>query len=184
MKTGTIITLSVIGLLATIAIANYISYANFGNRSERGLEGTATNNQNILAQYGQKVMEVASVSEIYRDDVQNTTTAAIQGRYGENGSKAIFQMLREQNPTLDSKIYTQIQQVMESGRNEFQQAQSKLIDQRRVYQTALGNVWAGFWLNMAGYPKVDLATTYIPITTDRAAAVFKAGKESGPIKLR
>ena len=33
---------------------------------------------------------------------------ALHGRYGEDGSKAVFQMLTEQNPTLDSTMYLNI----------------------------------------------------------------------------
>ena len=57
--------------------------------------------------------------------------------------------------------------AIESGRNEFLAAQSKLIDQRRQYQTALGNVWGGWWMRLAGYPHIDLTTEYLPISTDR-----------------
>lgn len=176
--------IAAMGFSIALVIGNYVSYANYGNRMEKTIEATYDNNQNILAQYGQKVMEVGQVPDMMRDDVTKVTTAAIQGRYGSNGSKAVFQWIQEQNPQLDSKIYIQIQQIMEAGRNEFQAAQSKLIDQRRQYQTALDNVWGGLWMHMAGYPKVDLKTQFMPITTDRAADVFKSGKEKTHIQIR
>lgn len=162
---------------------NYISYSNYGNKTEKSIEATYTNNQNILAQYGQKVMEAGQVPDMMRDDVVKVTNAAIQGRYGDGGSKAVFQMIHEQNPNLDSRVYVQIQQIMEAGRNEFQAAQSKLIDQRRQYDTALGNVWGGLWLTLAGYPKVDLKVAFLPISTDRAVEAFKTGREK-PINIR
>lgn len=174
---------SALALAGATVIGNYVSYANTGNRMEKSIKATHENNQNVLAQFGQKVAEVAQVPDMMRDDVTKVTTAAIQGRYGSDGSKAVFQWIQEQNPVLDSKVYLQIQQIIESGRNEFQAAQSKLIDQRRQYETSLGNVWSGWWMSLAGYPKVDLEKEYLPISTERAIEAFKVGVEK-PMKLR
>lgn len=167
-----------------ILVILYVSNANYGNSQEVLIKATYQNNENILAQYGQKVAEVAEVPDMYRDDVQKVTVAALSGRYGSEGSKAVIQVLREQNPQLDPKLYLQIQEVMEAGRNDFQGAQTKLIDIRRQYQAELGYVWSGYWLRVAGYPRINLDRDYQPIMTSRAAEIFKTGAESGPIKLR
>ena len=58
-----------------------------------------------------------------------------------------------------------VQQVVESTQKEFQQSQTQLLDIKRSYETALGTVWQGFWLGMAGYPKIDLSKIKM-ITTD------------------
>jgi hypothetical protein len=105
------------------------------------------------------------------------------GRYGEKGSQATWQWLKEQNPTLDVSAYTKIQQIIESGRNEFQNAQTTLLDKKRVYQTQLGYLWTGFWLRTAGYPKIDLSK-YDVVSNDYASEAFKGLKERGPIQLR
>lgn len=176
------IVFGLIFLVVGTAIISYVSAANNGNRFERGLEATKMNNENIYAQYGQKVAEAAQVPAMYRDDLQKLVTAAIQGRYGADGSKAVFQAIQEQNPTLDPKLYQTLQQIIVAGRNEFQTAQTRLVDQKRVYETQLGYVWSGFWLRLAGYPKINLAD-FKPVTTDAAAEVFKTGKERGPIQI-
>ena len=176
-------TLGVVFFVVAVLVGSYISNANYGNATEQLIKATYENNQNVLAQYGQKVAEVAQVPGMYRDDLQKVTTAAIQGRYGEAGSKAVFQFIKEQNPSIDASMYKQIQQVIESGRNDFQNAQTTLIDQERQYNTQLGNVVSGSWLHLAGYPKIDLSK-FQPITTDRASDAFHNGKESGPIQLR
>jgi uncharacterized protein (UPF0333 family) len=180
---GVAVFLGVFVLLpAFVGISSYISYANYGNSTENLIEATYTNNKNILAQYGQKIAEIAQVPAMYRDDLNKVTTDAIQGRYGKDGSKAVFHMLKEQNPTLDSGMYRQIQQAIEAGRNEFQAAQTKEIDIIRQYKTVLGNVWSGLWLKIANYPKIDL-TKFQPVSTDRANDAFSTGVEA-PIKLR
>lgn len=185
MKTGMIVGLvaaaSITSVVAVGAVS-YISAYNVGNRLEQEIKATYKDNENILAQYGQKVVETAQVSDMYRDDVIKLTEAAIQGRYGADGSKAFFQALTEQNPTLDPAIYVQIQRVIEAGRNDFQSGQSKLISQKKVYETNLGSFWTGTWMTFAGYPKIDLAQ-YDIVSTERATVAFETKREE-PIKLR
>ena len=171
-----------VGIMLTL-FGSYVSAVNYGAAAEAGIKAAYTNNQNVLAQYSQKVQEVAQVPAMYTEDLTKVTRAAIEGRYGADGSKAVFQWLKEQNPQLDSKVYVKIQQVVESGRDEFKTAQTRLIDEKRVYETALNTFWHGLWLRIAGYPKINL-DDYKVITTAQTDATFAAGKETAPIKLR
>lgn len=173
----------VIAAIFAVGVTSYISAANYGNRTEVALKAKKENNKNIFATYGQKVMEIAQVPEMMRDDLVKVTTAAISGRYGADGSKAAIQMIREQNPQLDPSLYRKIQQVIESGRDEFKNGQQGQIDLKRSYETSLGTVWQGMWLRFAGYPKMNLAEFNI-VSTARADEVFLKGKEDGPIQLR
>src|SRR5690606_7192000 len=102
---------------------------------ERQLEAIKTDNRNIYAQYGQKVLEVAQVPDMYIADVVKVTTAALEGRYGPDGSKAVFQWIQEQNPNVDPSLYRAVQQVIEAGRSDFENGQRRLIDVRRQYET-------------------------------------------------
>lgn len=180
---GLIAVCTVLILVVIVVVSSYFSAASFGNASESQLRAVKTNSKNIFAQYGQKVLEVAQVPDMYKKDLLESTEAAISGRYGENGSQATFQMIKEQNPNLDASMYKQIQQVIEAGRNDFTNAQTQLIDIRRQYEKALGSPWQGFWLRMAGYPRSNLDDFDI-VSTDRADTAFRNKKEDGPIILR
>lgn len=180
------IVLVILGVIVAgiVALALMVMSAyNTANVLENNIKGTYENNKNILAQYGQKVLEAAQVPEMARDDLMKVATAAMEGRYGADGSKAVFQAINEQNPTVDPQLYRQIQQIIEGGRNEFQNAQTRLIDQKKGYETALGSFPTGMFMRMVGYPKVNLAD-YKVITTDRTEQTFKNGKEDAPIRLR
>lgn len=182
---GLIVALGAIGLMfviALFAIMSYISAANYGNRMENQLLTKVENNQNIYANGTQKIIEIAQVPTMYVDDLTKVTQAAIGGRYGADGSKAVFQMLKEQNPQLDASMYKKIQQVIEEFRNEFQNNQTQMLDIRNTYKTALGTVWQGMWLKFAGYPKTDLSKFDI-VTTDKAADTFKTHRDTG-VQLR
>jgi|TARA_R110000851_G_scaffold81495_1_gene179064 hypothetical protein len=173
-------TISIIGAsVAFIAIlsVSYISAFNSGNRLENRIKATYTDNQNVLSSYSNKVAEAAQIPAMQRDDLTKVVTAALNARYGETGSKAMFQWIQEQNPTIDSSVYTKLQQIIESGRNDFQLAQTKLIDQKRTYETQLGSFWRGTWLGVAGYPKVDL-DTYKVVIAGSTRETFRTGNDN------
>ena len=171
----------IIGLIG-IVFMSYISAYNTGNRLEQTIKATFENNQNILAQYGNKIAEASQVPAMQRDDVRDIITAALDARYGEEGSQAMFQFIQEQNPNIDSSVYTQIQQIIEAGRKDFEVGQTKLIDQKRVYETALGSFWQGMWMRIAGYPKINL-DDYTVVLSQRTIDAFQSGMEE-PIQLR
>ena len=178
-----IVILLLVGSVVGVAAISYISAYNYGNQMDVQLKTKKEDNKNVLAQYGQKVLEITQVPDMYKKDTVEVAQAAIQGRYGPDGSRAMFQMLKEQNPTLDASMYKKIQQVIEAGRNDFQNSQTQMLDIRRTYETALGSFWQGMWLRIAGYPKTALSE-YDIVSTDRADTAFKNKKEDGPIQLR
>lgn len=182
MKTA----LSIVGVIAVfilVCVVSFVTNYNYGNRTERELEAEYKNMENILAQYSLKVREVAQVPGMKTEDLQKVTRDAMAGRYGNNGSKAVFQWIQENYPgQITDATYVQIQQVMEAGRNEFKNAQTKFIDLERTYKTNLGYLWKGFWLKVAGYPKIDLSK-FKMISSGHAQKAFESGVDE-PIKLR
>jgi hypothetical protein len=180
---GAVIALIVFSLIAALVVVSYISNANLGNRLEVAIKAKYADNENIYANGTQKVMEIAQVPGMYAADLQKVVTAAIQGRYGPNGSQATMQWIKEAGVTLDPSMYTKIQQVIEAFRNEFQQSQTALLDQCRNYETLRGTVWTGMWLSIAGYPKRDIDKMCTIVSTDKAAKTFETKRDIG-IQLR
>jgi len=178
-----LVALALIALVGMACFSSYRSAYDYGNSMENQLKAKQTDNKNIYAQGVQKVLEIVQVNDMYRDDLTKVVTAAIEGRYGEGGSKATFQFLQEHNPTLDPGLYVKVQQVIESFRSNFENGQRGLIDIRRQYETKLGSFWGGMWLKWAGYPKVTLSDFDI-VSTAKADQVFKDKKEDGPLQLR
>jgi hypothetical protein len=175
---GALVALLVVGAIAAVLVGSYITNFNYGNRTERQIEATHTDNRNVLAQYSTRIIEMAQVPDMYKEDVMDIYEGALTGRYGENGSQAMFQFLQEQNPQIDASLYTNIQQSMEAGRNQFQNSQTRLIDLKRGYETKLGSFYSGFWLNVAGYPRIDLADFNI-VVNDHSNEAFETGIDNG-----
>jgi uncharacterized protein (UPF0333 family) len=179
MKIGPV----VLGIISAIVIMfMFINTYNYGNGVEQRLEAVWKNNKVVLSNFNKKVAEVVQVPAMARDDMVKVITAAIEGRYGAGGSKAVFQMITEQNPSVDPVLYLKIQQIIESGRDKFEGNQKELIDIQRSYQTALGSFPKGAVLRILGYPKVDL-TKYKIVTDTTTEQAFDTGT-SEPIKLR
>lgn len=176
--------LGVVVAITFVLIASYVTNANYGNRAEQTLRATWEDNENILAQYSLKIGEIAQVPAMYRNDIKDIYRDVLRGRYGDKGSQAMFQFLKEQNPQIDAGLYKAIQQAMEAGRNEFRVAQTRLVDQKRVYVTNLGYVWKGMWLNVAGYPMINVgfqggSDDYEIITSEYAVEAFATGVDKG-----
>lgn len=184
-KTGWIVIGVLLALFITpivIGITSYISYSNLGARQEAVLKAKLNDNKQVYANFGNQVVETMQVADIYADRVKEVTSAAIEGRYGEGGAKAVFQMITEQNPTVDPSLFVQVQRIIEAGRKDFTNKQTALLDAKSQYEIHLNSVWSGFWLQIAGYPKINM-DTIIAITSDRSEKAFEAGKD-GPINLR
>lgn len=182
---GLIAVLSLFGVIAAVVgfgVILYFSAANYGVKAEAELDAVWVNNQNILGQYTLKVQEIAQVPEMYKNDLKEVMQAELSSRYGKEGSQASMQWIKEHAVNFDSTMYGKIQQVTEAGRNEFQNAQTRLIDVKRVYVTELGTVPRSWFLSMAGFPKVDL-NKYKPVVAGDTAKAFEAGVQA-PIKLR
>jgi|TARA_R110000851_G_scaffold129816_1_gene263143 hypothetical protein len=181
MKT-LIATAIVVGGIAVIGATSYVSAYNTGNRLENVIEATFTDNKNVLAQYSNRIAEAAQIPAMQRDDLTAVVTAALDARYGDEGSQAMFQFIQEQNPTIDSAVYVELQRIISGGREDFRIAQTRLIDQKRVYETALGSFWGGTWMRVAGYPKIDLEE-FVIVTNARTEDAFNSGQEEA-IQLR
>lgn len=172
---GTIVAFII--MLGLTVFATYVKYHNVGVQYEQKLEATWQENKVVLNTYTTKVQEVAQVPTMYKNDLQDIVEATFQGRYGQDGSKAMFQWIQEKNMNLDPQLYRQIQQVMESGRNDFQTSQKVLVDVKRSYQTQLDMFWSGMWLGFAGYPKVEMDKYKIVVLKD-VDSKFNSGEDS------
>lgn len=185
-NTGLISIIAIVGILFAIvatAFGSYVSAYNYGNKAENQIKAEYEDMENILAQYSLKVTEAAQVPVMAKDDLKEVMAAAFTGRYGADGSKAVFQMINEQYPgQVDPGLYRNIQQIIEAGRNKFENAQTRFIDIKRDYTTNLGSLWRGFWMQAAGYPKIDLSK-YVIISSNHAKDAFETKVDKG-IKLR
>jgi lysophospholipase L1-like esterase len=174
----------VLGVIAIVVVGfvmAYISANNTGNRYEQNIKASFTQSENVLGQYAPKLREALHVTNLQKDAVRDIITGANTSRYGADGSKAATQFIAEQNPNLDQSSYQRVLNLIEAGRNDFQNAQERTIDQNRAYQTALGNMPGSFFLHLAGYPTpAYTAARYDQIVmSGHAAEAFDTRRDDG-----
>lgn len=179
MSTLTKFLLGGLFLLIFTAVVLFSSVVGLNNQFvglEQGLKAQYSQNQNNYDNYVKKLKEAAQVPDMYASDLEKVYKTAISGRYGKDGSKAVFQFLQEHNPSLDSSIYVKIQQIIESGRNSFEADQKMLLDKKRVYETNLNVFPSNVVAKVLGFPKIDLSKIDIvtSVETDEAFTTKKA----------
>jgi hypothetical protein len=185
MSTAVKVILACVGalfLVLTISVFSIIGIHNDCVHQESGLKAQYSQNQNNYANYFDKIKEMAQVPDMAGDKLKELYDSTMKGRYGAEGSKAMFQFIHEQNPNFDMSMYKQLEQAIEAGRNSFSADQQSLLDKKRVYENTLGSFPGSFFAGMMGFPKLDLAKIDIVIN-DATAEAFRT-KRAGPINLK
>ncbi len=117
---------ALIVLIFLIAFMMGISYQNTYERID----------QDILAQYkkiesnyekmSRVILQQAGILNKYSTDFREIYKGMMQGRYGKDGSKAMWQWIKEQNPQIDSALYAKLMTTVEAQRTGFDRQQSKV----------------------------------------------------------
>lgn len=171
-----------VSLLALVLVFSVLGIFNDCVRQEADIRAQYSQNKNNYDNGFKKVKEVAQVPEMYTQDLQKVYNSAIKTRYGKEGSKALFQFLKEQNPNFDASLYKQVQQVIESMRLSFEANQTTLLDKKRIYEQTLNTMPGGAVAKLLGFPRLNLADFDI-VTSEETESTFQS-KKSEPIKLR
>jgi len=165
----------IVFLIGVCAISWY-SAMSYGNQAEKGVEYAHRDLQQVLGQYSIKVQEAANVPKRYQERLKDTMVSVMTARMGDDGMKAQWAWLQEAGIQYDASMEQKLQQIIEAGRNEFQNKQTLFLDKKRAYDTALGSPWRGMWLTVAGYPKINL-DEFDVVTSAHSDEAFRTGQD-------
>lgn len=171
--------------LIGMVFISYVSAHNMAVKHEEGIEVAHRSAESALGTYGQQIAEMAQVPGMQADDIKDIFRTANESRYGPEGNQAIINMITEQNPQMNSEVYTRIQDLVINGRNEYDARQKMVTDRVGAYRSDLRSFWTGKMMRLAGFPSTEFDfKKYELVTTQRAADAFERGMEDGPINLR
>jgi hypothetical protein len=174
--------MSILVIFGVIGCSVVISINNTCVEHEATIKAQYKQNQNNYDNYFKKVQEMAQIPTKYANDMKEMWDKVMMGRYGKNGSKAMWQWLKEQNPQLNPDLYIKVQRTIEAGRIDFETNQKMLLDKKRIYEDSYLNKFpSGAVAKMLGFPKIDLSKMDIVIS-DETQKVFKT-KKSKTIKV-
>lgn len=150
---GLIVGLAGFALLAMFVIFSYISFFNTAVKLENSTRAQWGQNQNNYDKFWKSISEMAQVPDKYKEDFKEVLVGNTEARYGEDGSQAQFQWIKEHAVNFDSGMYNKLMTAIEAGRGDFENNQEKLLDKQRKYRDHVesfgGSIWAGF----SGHPK-------------------------------
>lgn len=150
------IVLALVFVSAGVGFTTYITYKNESVRQEQTINKYNENSRNTLSALTMTVKDMAQIPDMLINDLTKYVEAEMSSRYGEGGSKAMMQWIQEKGQVVDQKVYLNIQAAMQGGRKEFQLSQDRKLEACATYKSNLEYVWSGFWMNLAGYPKIGL----------------------------
>lgn len=182
------ITKVLIGIIAIIFLGGILScsYIMSVNNTcvdfETQIEAQYKKNQSTYDTFWKTVKETAQVPEMYANDVKNLYKEVMRGRYGADGSKAMFQFLKEANPNLDPGMYRSIQQAIESGRGSINITNQQLLSLKQKYDGYRKKFPTSIITSALGWPKIKLDDFDI-VTSDETDKAFKT-KKADMIKLK
>src|SRR3989304_2862926 len=139
-------------LFFVLAIFGVIGINNECVQMEAGIRAQYDQNRNNYDNMFKKFREAAQITTMYTDDLKKVYDSAIQSRYGADGSKAMFQWIKEHNPSFDASMYKNLQVMIEGGRNSFESNQKMLLDKKRIYEIQLQSFPGGMVVRILGFP--------------------------------
>lgn len=163
-----------------IPIVSYVTNYNYGNEAEKSIKAKYTNNQNIRSSNALKVLDAVKMPREHAATLKDILATAMTAQYGSEGSRATMQWFHGQGITLDTEMWKKVQDIIVSGRNEFEVSQTALIDACRVYETNRGYLWKGMWLRIAGYPTnlEEINKMCTPVISANTKKIFESGEDT------
>jgi hypothetical protein len=103
-----------------------ISYQNSYERIDQDIEAQYKKIETDYEKMSRIILQQAGIVNKYSSDFKNIYKSMMQSRYGKDGSKAMMQWIKEQNPQLDSTLYAKLMTTVEAQRTVFSRKQEKI----------------------------------------------------------
>ena len=125
-------------MVIVLGIMNF-SYQNTEQRLRTDIEDQERKIVANLDKMIKTIAQQAQVTKQYANDFKEVALGMVKGRYGDKGSTAMFQWLKEHNISIDVSIYKKIMTTIEAARLSFERKQRMLsgmaAEHKKMYVT-------------------------------------------------
>lgn len=147
------------------------SHRNTAVELEETIKAQYTANQSNYDAMWKSLKEMTQVTELQAEQFKDVYTDLITGRNQDTG--LLFKAIQEQNPQLDTTVYTEIQREISSNRKVFDNNQKKIADIIREYNTYIKK--HPIMAALTSRTEID-SSDYI-VTSDKTDKAFFTGKD-------
>lgn len=154
-------------------------------RIQNGIHKSYEDYKTVHTAHVLKIQGMAQVPKMAAGHIKEIITAALEGRYGNNGSQAVFQAIQEQNPNVPADLYQNISKEMSGGQEDIKAAARKVIDQKTIAYNKLDATFSGFVLkSMYDYPTKNIGyeggkDDYVVAVSELTNEAVKTGIDKG-----
>ncbi len=125
VKTLVALAIGIVFLLGAGLLMN-ISYDNKDARLRADVTDQERKMESNFDKMSKVILQQAQITSKYAADFKDVYKGMMTGRYGKDGSKAMFQWIKEHNPSLDASVYKKLMTTVEAQRQGFDREQRKL----------------------------------------------------------
>lgn len=166
------ITLGTIILIALISGGLLWSHRNTAVSLEERINAQYVSNQSNYDSMWKSLKEMTQVTDLQAQQFKDVYTGLIEGR--NQDQNLLFKAIKEQNPQLDTKVYTEIQREISANRKTFDNSQKQIADIIREYNTYIQKHPI---MTMITGRKTKDAKEFI-VTSDKTDKAFSTGKDN------
>jgi hypothetical protein len=130
---GVGIFVGIILIIGIISASTIWSHRNTAVAIEERVNAQYVANKSNYDNMWKRFKEMSQVTELQATQVKDVYEGLIAGRYED--TDLLFKMVKEDNPKLDTSVYTQLQREISSGRQQFDNNQKQIADIVREYNT-------------------------------------------------
>ena len=117
-----------------------------------------------------KIIQNSKLSDKYKTALIEVLTAYTEGRKSD-GDQLLMKWSNEAIPVLDSKLYTQLSNIITSSRDKFALEQKHLLDMKREYETFVSVFPNRFVFQLAKLEPLDV----VVVTSTSTESSFETG---------
>jgi hypothetical protein len=120
---------------------------------EAGISTAWSQSMNVNDAMVKEVSDAMFIAETDRESLSDAITGYMTAQNPVDGRGQMMQWTQNAGVDISGENFARVIDIMEAKRNEFQNANTSLIDRQRTYQISLDSIPNGFVLGMLGFPK-------------------------------